>query len=150
MATPQRPIRRPGPVLLALLFVLAGLGAAFLVRTIPEPSITRDAIGPRVWPMALALFWMAISAFLLARAVIRPGQEPSVARDRTAYAVMGGSVGYVLLMPLLGYLLSTIAAAAFTLVVFGESRLWVLALFPTVIGGTLAAGLTQLLGVPLP
>ncbi len=121
----KHPVKRSERLIPAALLVVAG--SVFIgVWRLPDP-VTADLVGPKLYPGALAVLLAFLSGLLLM------GVAPSHERDssitlpgiwRRLLPLVLFSALYVILLPSLGFLMTTTALLLACFYLLGERRLW--------------------------
>lgn len=155
--------RRTGEITLAVLWVILGAGLIGLTFDMREGA-PNDPLGPAFLPRIIGGLLMALGAWLAWRAVRRWASheaagsvEPDEAsadgliedRPLRGIAAIGIVIGYLLLMPLVGYLPSTVGASAALLWVQGARGVLLVAL-PVGLAVVLFAIFSTVLSVRFP
>jgi hypothetical protein len=139
-----------GSALVALV-VLGGL--AFLARRI-EVRVETGGIDPRWWPELLGTVGAALAVALLVVAVVRPADRGDLeATTRTGVvrlvATVALAAGYLVLWPLVGFLVATPVFLLAAVVLFGARGWRTLVLFPLLTTAGIYLLFHTLLEVPL-
>lgn len=132
----------------ALALVLAGLMA--WATTLIEESFIQDPLGPKAFPLLIAGVMAVAGAVMVWRPDASP-QWPALAKRLELLLTLGVLVAYAQLLPVLGFVLSTIGLTAFLCGRLGATlrqslqggvliALGVYALFQHVLGLHLATG----------
>lgn len=121
------------------------------VRVPPEDTVAGTTFVPWLMIGGIAL----LSIALIARAILRAQSTEAVQMPDRALLVRMGlftllMVTYAFSFMTVGYIPSTLVVFVVGLLLFGETRLPVLVLFPLVMTGAIYLGFTQSLGVWLP
>ncbi len=128
---------------IAFVTVVLGLVLLYLARQIPV-GLIKDPIGPRGMPTFVSIFFIVAGSTLVAKRLLRWRRQTShaVQSDGTedesdspasagrAFATMGAALGYIMLLPILGFLLTTPLVLAVLLVLLGRRSPLVLLLVP--------------------
>ncbi len=134
-----------------LFFCVFAAWRTLKVTVPPEGTIAGTSFVP--WLMIGGI--VVLSLVLIARAVRRAAAAETIrVPDRATLARMGLftllMIGYAFMFMKVGYLVSTLVTFVLGLILFRESRLVVLVLFPLVMTGAIYLGFTKSLGVWLP
>ena len=148
------PVRRNPDVVIGvglLLFSAFASWRTLKVTVPPEDTIAGTTFVP--WLMIGGI--VILSLALIARAVLRTASADAVQMpDRATLVRMGLftllMIAYAFIFMTAGYILSTLIVFVVGLILFRESRLLVLILFPIVMTGAIYLGFTKSLGVWLP
>lgn len=107
--------------------LLAVAGAVFISNwEIPE-TVTADLVGPKAYPLALAILLAFLSVLLMVGVGSSEGGDPSITLRGTLrrfLPVVIFSAVYVILLPYLGFLLATTALLMACFYLLGEPRHW--------------------------
>ena len=134
-----------------LLFCAFAAWRTLKVTVPPEDTVAGTAFVP--WLMIGSI--VVLSLVLIGRAMLRTGAIEAVSMpDRPTLVRMGLftllMIAYAFSFMLVGYIPSTLAVFVLGLILFRESRLLVLIIFPLVMTGAIYLGFTKSLGVWLP
>lgn len=146
-----------GPRLAALVLVLLGIVLVFATSSVGGRG-GYDVVGPRFFPLVVAVAIFALGLGLVLRTTVRPDRElaEQAAEEEAATAwptvgLMGlGLVSYALLLEPLGYVLATALFFPGVARVLGSARPVRDAIVGLVIGAVVYVAFTQFLGVRLP
>lgn len=148
-----RPSRRLEIVCAAI--AVAGSGALFLLARAIEVRNETGGIDPRWWPELLGLGGLALGVLLLVAAVLRPpfDRDDLEAATRQGWFRVGLavalSVAFVLLWPVLGFLVVTPVFLVAATYLFGGRGWKTLIVFPVLMTGFIYLLFHTLLKVPL-
>lgn len=99
---------------------MLSIGGGFLVACLSIEVLEQDGIGPRVFPMAASAFIVALGALQITTAAPNPSRdEQGTASVWVIPALVAISVGYVIALNHVGYILATAFAAPLALLLFG-------------------------------
>jgi hypothetical protein len=152
-AVPARPSRRLEIVCAAIAVV--GSGALLLLARAVEVRNETGGIDPRWWPELLGIAGLALGALLLVVAVVRPpfDRDDLEAATRQGWLRVGLaivlSVAFVLLWPVLGFLVVSPIFLVAATYLFGGRGWKTLILFPVLMTGFIYLLFHTLLKVPL-
>ncbi|MBD8078604.1 tripartite tricarboxylate transporter TctB family protein [Cellulosimicrobium arenosum] len=151
-APPAPPSRRL-EVASALVSLVLLAGLAFLARRI-ELRTETGGIDPRWWPELLGTVGAVLAVALLVVALVRPSDRGDLeATTRTGYVRLGASValtvGYLLLWPLVGFLVATPIYLLALILLFGGRGWRTLIGFPVLTTAFIYLLFHTLLEVPL-
>lgn len=112
-------------IIAAAVLIAFSIGYGILTSQLPERSLPNTP-GPPFFPWIATAILLALSLGLLASSVFGRDRAvlpaaPAAARLR-ALALLGGLVGYLVILPGLGFLLATIPFFALLMLLFGERR----------------------------
>ena len=111
-------------IIAALVLLVIGLGYGVLTSQLPTRSLP-DTPGPPFFPWINTIVILSLSATLLLQGLVGAGgSTPSFAgaRCRTTWA-LGAFVVYLMVLPGLGFIVSTAPFFAALMILFGELRL---------------------------
>ena len=112
-------------IIAAAVLIAFSIGYGILTAQLPERSLPHTP-GPPFFPWIATAVLLALSLSLLASGLFGRDEEvppaaPAAARSR-ALALLGVLVGYLVVLPGLGFLLATIPFFALLMALFGEKR----------------------------
>ncbi|MGQ7845971.1 tripartite tricarboxylate transporter TctB family protein [Granulosicoccus sp. 3-233] len=113
---------------IGLLFALLFIWAAFHI----ELSFISDPVGPRTFPIILAVVMAVASLVIIIKPDVRP-QWPRASRLLEIAIAAGVMVAYALALPEVGFLIATAVASAFLTWRLGTQPLW------SLVSGTLTS-----------
>lgn len=152
-AVPARPSRRMEITCAAI--AVAGSGVLLLLARAIEVRQETDGIDPRSWPELLGLGGLVLGLLLLVVSFVRPpfdrdDLEPATRQGwfRVVLAIVL-SVAFVLLWPVLGFLVATPVFLVAATYLFGGRGWKTLVLFPVLMTGFIYLLFHTLLKVPL-
>jgi putative tricarboxylic transport membrane protein len=157
-------MRELGLAVVLTAFAVFGLIASALIKV---GAAVTDPIGPARYPQLLFLLFLALSLVYLVRQVVKVVRErrsPAVAEAEEAeddpeksvsvarpVLVVAALVGYVLVLDILGYVVSTTLLLFVIHIIFGVRKKWWFAVIVTVVASiVLKLFFGELLLVPLP
>lgn len=153
-ATPLRhDPKRLGQLIFGGIFLLAFIGYYFMARDMPPGTL--ESPGPGMFPTWVGLGGIVISLIVIGEALLDKGESGEIGFPKgydlkVALIFVATLVGYILVLPYLGMLASSILYAI-TFLRFGSSTSWPRSI---VVGGLIGAVLTiffsSVLGLPLP
>ncbi|ASJ71302.1 tripartite tricarboxylate transporter TctB family protein [Granulosicoccus antarcticus] len=111
-----------------LLFASLFIWAAFHI----ELSFISDPVGPRTFPIIIAIVMAISSVFIIFKPDVEP-EWPRLGRMMEILAAAGVMVAYALALPIAGFLIATAVAAAFLTWRLGTTPLW------SIVSGTLTS-----------
>lgn len=145
--------KRLGQLIFGGIFLLAFVGYYLMARDMPAGTL--ESPGPGMFPTWVGLGGIVISAIVIVEALLNKGESGEIGFPRgydlkVALIFMATLVGYILVLPYLGMLASSILYAI-TFLRFGSTTSWPRSI---VVGGLIGAVLTiffsTVLGLPLP
>jgi hypothetical protein len=114
-------------IIAATALIVGGAVYGYLAWRLPERSLPNTP-GPPFFPLIVATIILALSAALLFQALSSPddsaADNSATTRDsqRLAYWALAAFLGYIVLLPTLGFIAATIPFFALLMVLFGEHR----------------------------
>lgn len=145
--------KRLGQLIFGGIFLLAFIGYYLMARDMPPGSL--DSPGPGMFPSWVGLGGIVISLIVIAESLLDKGESGAIGFPRgndlkVALVFLGTIVGYILVLPYLGMMASSMLYAI-TFLKFGSATSWPRSIL---IGGLMGAVLTiffsSVLGLPLP
>jgi putative tricarboxylic transport membrane protein len=137
---------RPDRAFLAMVAVGSILYTVEAAR-IPNPPVLADPLGPRVFPLMLGLAGSALSFTILLERTSSPEIAVTASTLRDLAMLAAGMTVYALLLPRLGFLISTTLVLAAGFAYTGGRRPWLPA---TLFAVGVYVLFTRVLGVRLP
>jgi putative tricarboxylic transport membrane protein len=121
----KRPTKLSEMLLPAILLIVAGL--VFIgVWRLPVTA-TADLVGPKMYPGALAVLLAVLSGLLLMGAGTSHGEDAGITLPgmvRRFLPLVLFSAAYVIVLPILGFLIPTTALLLACFYLLGERKLW--------------------------
>lgn len=112
----------------ALGLIACGLLYGYLAWELPVRSLPNTP-GPSFFPLVVATLLIALSAALLVQALTADRDSPAsrddgatTAQRRTTLLMLAVFLAYIVLLPILGFILATVPFFAVLMVLFGERR----------------------------
>lgn len=145
--------KRLGQLIFGGIFLLAFSGYFMMAKGMPPGNLTSP--GPGMFPTGVGIAGIGISLIVIVEALLKKGESGKIGFPRghdlkVALAFMATLVGYILVLPYLGMLASSILYAI-TFLKFGSTTSWTRSIL---VGGLIGAVLTiffsTVLGLPLP
>ncbi len=151
----------PNRILAIILFILSALWIYFSIQ-LPFPAFARVAkVGPGHYPAGVAAIMGFLSVLLFLKTLRRKDPPETETQDdedgtaahsdnRSLYMGTALFVGYVILVPIVGFLASSIVFVFCFVRLIGLHSLMITAIMATFIPGLLWVLFARLLAVPLP
>lgn len=145
--------KRIGQLLFGGIFLLAFTGYYLMAQGMPPGQL--DSPGPGMFPTWVGLGGIVISIIVIVESLLNKGESGAIGFPRgndlrVALVFTGTIVGYILVLPYLGMLASSMLYAI-TFLKFGSTTSWPRSIL---VGGLMGAILTiffsSVLGLPLP
>ena len=145
--------KRIGQLIFGGIFLLAFIGYFLMARDMPPGRL--DSPGPGMFPTWVGLGGIVISLIVIGESLMNKGESGAIGFPRggdlkVALVFVGTIVGYILVLPYLGMLASSMLYAI-SFLKFGSATSWPRSI---VVGGLMGAILTiffsSVLGLPLP
>lgn len=145
--------KRLGQLIFGGIFLLIFIGYFMMARDMPPGSL--ESPGPGLFPTWIGIGGIIISGIVIVESLLNRGESgeigfPKGTDFKVALIFAGTLVGYILVLPYLGMMASSILYAV-TFLKFGSTTSWPRSI---VVGGLMGAVLTlffsSVLGLPLP
>ncbi len=134
--------------------LLFGMAAAYLwLATQVRVPPLGDPLGPRLFPITLAVALLVFTVVFLAGVVLRPkdcNDAENMSAQARAWAALGLAAGFTLILPIIGFLISSASFAFAALCLMQFRSLPVNAVTAALIAGVFHIVFRVWLGVPLP
>lgn len=144
--------RRYLHLLTGLLLVVTAAAYLWLATLVRVPPLG-DPLGPRLFPMTLAVALLVFAGVFLAGVLLRPhdgNDAENMPAQGRAWAALGLAAGFTLILPYTGFLISSALFAFAALWLMQFRSLPVNALSAALIAGVFHIVFRVWLGVPLP
>ncbi len=139
-------------LLTAVLFLSVGAGYLWLGLHVRVPPIG-DPLGPRLFPLLLAVLFLVFSTIFLVNVLRRPPERSDfqdIGAQGRAWAVFAMLVAFVVILPLAGFPVTTAIFVFFTLSFLRFATLSINLIAAVVIAAVFHLLFRIWLGVPLP
>lgn len=145
--------KRLGQLIFGGLFLLIFIGYFLMARDMPPGTL--ESPGPGLFPTWIGVGGIVISGIVIVESLMKRGESGNIGFPKgtdlkVALIFSGTIVGYILVLPYLGMMASSILYAI-TFLKFGSTTSW---LRSVIVGGLMGAVLTlffsSVLGLPLP
>lgn len=145
--------KRIGQIVFAGIFLLLFIG--YFLEALDMPSGDMASPGPGLFPTWIGVAGIGISLWVIGEALLGKGESGAIGFPRgddlkVAGVFMGTLIGYILVLPYLGMIVSS-ALYAITFIKFGSHTSWIRSiLVGGIMGVVLTLFFTSVLGLTLP